>query len=75
MGFWGTAFSKHLPIRRRIGIIFVVSIAISLAATIGPSSAILLIPRLAYWPAGSTDIWLNATFQYIWPDRLVIEIC
>ena len=71
MEFWGTACSKHLPIHKRIGIIGVISIAISLAATIGPSSAILLIPRLAYWPAGSTDIWLNATFQDIWPDRLV----
>ena len=50
-------------------IICVISIAISLAAAIGPSSAILLTPRLAYWPAGSTDIWLNVTFQDQWPDR------
>ncbi len=73
MEFWGTACSQHIPIRRRIGIIFVISIAISLAATIGPSSAILLIPRLAYWPAGSTDIWLNTTIQDLWPDRSVFE--
>ena len=71
MEFWGTACSKQIPARRRIGIISVISIAIFLAATIGPSSAILLLPRLAYWPAGSTDIWLNATFQDIWPDRSV----
>lgn len=71
MEFWGTACSKHLPFHRRVGITFVISVAISLAAAIGPSSAILLIPRLAYWPAGSTDIWLNATFQDLWPDRLV----
>ena len=61
--FWGTAYSEQLPFRRRLGIISVISIAILLATTIGPSSAILLIPRLDYWPAGSTDIWLNATFQ------------
>ena len=73
MEFWRTASSKHLPVYRRIGIISVITIAISLAAVIGPSSAILLIPRLAYWPAGSTDIWLNATFQDIWPDRSVID--
>ena len=70
MEFWGTACS-NLPIRKKIGIIGVISIAIFLAATIGPSSAILLIPRLAYWPAGSTDIWVNATFQDLWPDRSV----
>ena len=73
MEFWGAACSNHLPVHRRTGVILVISIAISLAATIGPSSALLLIPRLAYWPAGSTDIWLNATFQDIWPDRSVIE--
>ena len=28
-----------------------------------PSSAILLIPKSEYWSAGSTDLWLNATFQ------------
>lgn len=71
MEFWGTACSKHLSIRRRVGVILTIITAILLAATIGPSSAILLIPRLAYWPAGSTDIWLNATSQDIWPDRLV----
>ena len=74
MEFWGTACSKHFPIRRRVGVILTIITAILLAATIGPSSAILLIPRLAYWPAGSTDIWLNATFQDIWPDRLVNKL-
>ena len=71
MEFWGSACSESLPVRKRVFIISIVSITISLAATIGPSSAILLILRLAYWPAGSTDIWLNATFQDLWPDRSV----
>ena len=74
MEFWGTACSKNLPIRKKIGIIGVIGIAMFLAATIGPSSAILLIPRLAYWPAGSTDIWVNATFQDLWPDRSVSQL-
>ena len=43
-------------------------IAILLAATVGPSSAILLILRLEYWPVGSTDIWINATAAELWPD-------
>ena len=49
--------------------IVVISVAIILAAGVGPSSAILLIPRLAFWPAGSTDIWLNVTSQELWPSR------
>ena len=81
MEFWGTACSTNLLIRKKISIIGVISIAIFLAATIGPSSAILLIPRLAYWPAGSTDIWVNTIFQDLWPDRsvfgdtLILEPC
>jgi len=51
--------------------VVVITLAISPAATFGPSSAILMIPRLEYWPAGSTDIWVNATLQDLWPDRLV----
>ena len=67
----GTACSRYLPIHRRVFIVLIISTSIVLAATISPSSAILLIPRLAYWPAGNTDSWLNATFQDIQPDRLI----
>lgn len=66
--FWGSIRSKHLPIRRRISMGLIVTVAIVLAATVGPSSAILLIPRLEYWPAGATNIWLNTTSQALWPD-------
>ena len=51
--------------------IFVTTIAVILAAALRPSSAKLLIPRLEYWPAGSTDFWLNATFQGLWLDQSV----
>ena len=67
--FWGSISSKHLATRRRIGMSLIITTAIVLAATVGPSSAILLIPRLGYWPAGATNIWLNATWQDLWPDR------
>ena len=71
MEFWGSICADHLPIRRRLGMGLIVTAAIVLAATVGPSSAILLIPRLDYWPAGATNIWLNTTSQEIWPDRWV----
>lgn len=50
------------------------AVAIVLAATVGPSSAILLIPRLDYWPAGSTHIWLNTTTQDLWPGTSAVPI-
>ena len=56
MEFWGSICSKHLSVKRRIGMGIIVTVAIVLAATVGPSSAILLIPRLEYWPAGATNI-------------------
>lgn len=70
MEYWGLICSKNFSLRKRLCMILVITIAVILAATVGPSSAILLIPRLEYWPAGSTDIWLNATFQELWPDHM-----
>lgn len=69
MEFWGSVGSSHLPIRKRIVTMVFISICFLLAAVAGPSSAVLLIPRLDYWPAGRTHIWINATANDIWPDR------
>ena len=66
--FWGSIYSTSIPSKRKMGMAVIIVIAIFLAATVGPSSAILLIPRLEYWPAGSTDIWMNITAAELWPD-------
>ena len=71
MEFWGSICSCHLSIWRKVAMVLVITVAIVLAATVGPSSAILLIPRLDYWPAGATNIWLNATTPDMWPKRSV----
>ena len=65
---WGSIYSTSISFKRKMGMAVIIIIAIFLVATIGPSSAILLIPRLEYWPAGSTDIWINATAAELWPD-------
>ncbi|KAI4268412.1 MAG: hypothetical protein L6R38_007850 [Xanthoria sp. 2 TBL-2021] len=69
MELWGIASAK-IPLRRRLGVMSMIIIAVLLASTVGPSSAILLIPNLSYWPAGSTHIWLNTTAADLWPSRL-----
>ena len=66
--FWGSIYSTSISFKRKMGMAVTIIIAIFLAATVGPSSAILLIPRLEYWPAGSTDIWINITAAELWPD-------
>ncbi|KAL8628500.1 hypothetical protein Q9189_005816 [Teloschistes chrysophthalmus] len=67
MEFWGSVRSNHLSLKRKCGLVAIMVSAISLAAVVGPSSAILLIPRLAYWPGGSTHIWINITSDALWP--------
>lgn len=72
MEFWGSVGSMHLPFWRKIATLMLISVCFVLAAVAGPSSAVLLIPRLNYWPAGSTNIWINTTFNEVWPDRYVL---
>ena len=69
MEFWGSLRSPHLPLGRKITLLFLVFASIVLASLSGPSSAILLIPRLDFWPGGSTDIWVNATIDDLYPTR------
>ena len=66
--FWGSINSTNISYKRKMGMAVIITIAILLAATVGPSSAILLIPRLEYWPAGSTDVWINITAAQLWPN-------
>lgn len=70
MEFWGTLFSKSVSLKRRLLLLVVVAASVFLAAVAGPSSAVLLVPRLDYWPAGSTNIWINVTSDSLWPARL-----
>lgn len=70
MEFWGTIYSQNIPAKSRLRLISVIAASIFLAAVTGPSSVILLVPRSDYWPAGSTDIWINITSSSLWPARL-----
>ncbi|KAI4134873.1 MAG: hypothetical protein LQ347_001155 [Umbilicaria vellea] len=69
MEFWGSFSADAIPLRRKLAMIALITVSFALASAVGPSSAVLLIPRLDFWPAGSTHIWVNATFDEIWPDR------
>ena len=70
MEFWGTVCAKNLSTKSKLRLIVVVGASVFLAAIAGPASAILLVPRLDYWPAGSTNIWINVTSDTLWPSRL-----
>jgi len=52
--FWGSLTSPHLRGRRKIVFLTFVPLSILLAASVGPSLAIALIPRHVDFPAGRT---------------------
>lgn len=56
MEFWGSFSSKSLIMRRKATFLGLISLCIFLATACGPSSAVLLVPRLEFWPAGKTRI-------------------
>ncbi|KAJ5096128.1 hypothetical protein NUU61_005484 [Penicillium alfredii] len=45
-------------------------VAMFLAPTVGPSSAVLMVPRVDDLQAGGTDFWLNATREQLWPAEV-----
>lgn len=67
---WASITSKHFSLTRKLGLLLVAVVCSILAATVGPSSATLLIPRQVYWPLQPTRFAINGTFQNVWPDRL-----
>ena len=71
MELWGAMKAGSIDLSRRTVLLLLLIGSILLAATCGPASAVLLIPRLQQWSAGSTRIWVNATADYIWPTRYV----
>jgi hypothetical protein len=71
--FWGSLTSPHLRGRRKIVFLAFVPLSILLAASVGPSLAIALIPRHVDFPAGRTWLWLNITQNGMFPAYLTVN--
>lgn len=69
---WSSLFvsSTTFHLGRKLTLLAMVTICGLIAATAGPSSAVLLIPRQTSWNSGSTYFYINGTFQDVWPDRV-----
>jgi hypothetical protein len=65
--FWSSLSSAGFSRKQKAQLVLILVPAIVLAATVSPSSAVCMIPRTAYWPAGSTYIWINGTYDEIYP--------
>ena len=74
--FWGrckswTIIQWHW---RRIRLFVLISIAIVITSSIGPFSAVLLIPRDQLFPAGGTKYNLDATATELWPGNVTSDL-
>ncbi|KAL8835187.1 MAG: hypothetical protein Q9170_003433 [Blastenia crenularia] len=70
MELWGALRAGTINPWRRITMFVLLAGCILLAATSGPASAVLLIPRQQLWPAGRTHLWINITEDQLWPPRI-----
>jgi len=67
---WGAVYRKWRRKGFLLGLIIVCSV---LALSVGPSSANLMRPRLAYWLAGGTPFWINAMSSTLFPASISIS--
>jgi hypothetical protein len=67
---WGAVYFEWGK-RRKKWFIICLLVACSIAGlTVGPSTGILMRPRLDEWPAGGTTFWINATRSLLNPEIL-----
>ncbi|KAJ5279744.1 hypothetical protein N7478_005116 [Penicillium angulare] len=66
---WGMIGSEW---RRPHGKLFILVLILAtwLAPIVGPSSGVLMVPKVDDWQAGGTDFWLNTTQDKLWPSEV-----
>ncbi|KAH6986988.1 hypothetical protein EDB80DRAFT_898282 [Ilyonectria destructans] len=69
MEFWGAVRSK-MPLRTKVLRVLLLLVAGLIAATAGPSVAVLLVPRVQDWDAGGSEFYLRETTDDISPTNL-----
>ena len=57
--------------RTKWQVILLLTTCTILGVSVGPSSSNLMKPRIANWPAGGTDFWLNASNEDLSPSKMV----
>ena len=67
---WSSVFTTSWHLRSRATFLLLIIVSGIIAATAGPSSATLLIPRELLWQLPSTYSAINGTMKDIWPTEL-----
>jgi hypothetical protein len=67
---WGTIYHEWEKRRKKWFVICLLVVCSIAGLTVGPSTGILMRPRLDEWPAGGTTFWINATESSLNPERM-----
>lgn len=70
--FWGSVTSSVLRGRRKLLFVTFVTFSVLLAAAVGPSLGVAILPRRTEFPAGTTLLWLSATGSQIYASNLTV---
>ena len=72
--FWSPEFVLNIKSclfsRRRLPLFVFIVLSGAIAATIGPSVAVLMLPRIQAYPAARISYYLNSTTHELWPSHL-----
>lgn len=68
-----SAFDGKYWVPTRIWIFSVITFCCILVSTVGPASALLLIPSSVWQTSGRTEFYLGGTEDQLWPSRLTID--
>lgn len=72
--FWSPdfigSFQCRLSTPRKVSMLGIIILAGIIAATAGPSCAVLLIPRFQDWQVGGSDFYLPGNIEDIWPSNM-----
>ena len=72
--FWGGMLRLWKKPNRRLISVYTFTVLGGIAGlTIGPASAVLMLPRTATWQQFNTMFWMNGTADDFWPDLLRAE--
>ncbi|MCJ1378917.1 hypothetical protein MMC17_002016 [Xylographa soralifera] len=70
---WGS-FQSKLTLSAKLRLYGVLILSGLLAATVGPSTAVLIIPRNQDWNAGGSEIYIRGSSDEIWPTQIEFSI-
>jgi len=68
--FWAIVKGQFSSMLKKFAFIFLIVLCAFLSISIAPATASSIVPLFDWWPAGGTDIWLNATEAEMFPPVL-----